>query len=145
MLAFQDLSNVRAGNAEVVDYANIFEVLLARAAREGISRDQIESARLALLEERGGFETGLVWIPPAPVFSVAHEVPGRLRFAGATLKGDRVASEALAALVGDLTGAISAEANPVTGSLIVYHDGMAATRKRGDPCPRGVLPCSSQG
>jgi len=54
MLAFQDLSNVRAGNAEVVDYANIFEVLLARAAREGISRDQIESARLALLEEPAG-------------------------------------------------------------------------------------------
>ena len=84
MLAFQDLSNVRAGNAEVVDYANIFEVLLARAAHEGISRDQIESARLALLEERGGFETGLVWIPPAPVFSVAHEVPGRLRVVRAT-------------------------------------------------------------
>ena len=124
----QELRRLRAGNAELVNYANTFEVLLARAACEGFSRDQIEETRLALLKERGGFDTGLVWTPPDPVFAVAHEVPGRLRFVAAKLRGDWVASEDLAARVGSLNGVISAETKPITGSLIVYYDGAPATR-----------------
>ena len=126
----QELTNILAGGAEAADYANLIEVLLARAAREGLPRDQIEAKRLALLEERVGFDSGLVWAPPEPVFSVAHEIPGRLRFVGAILKGRPLASEALVAQVASLMGVISAAANPITGSLIVHHDGTAATRKR---------------
>ena len=78
----QDLANLReAARPEADDYAELFEVLLARAAHLGISREQIEAARLARRDERGGFDSALVWTPPAPVFSVAHEVPRRLRLA----------------------------------------------------------------
>ena len=120
----------RRNGAEAGDYANIFEVLLARAAREGISREQIEAARWARLEERGGFDSGLVWRPPDPVFSVAHEIRCRLRFIGAVLKGDPAACEAAAAHIAALAGVELAEANPRTGSLIVWHDGAPSTRKR---------------
>ena len=127
----QDVADLRATErAEAGDYANIFEVLLARAAREGISREQIEAARWARLEERGGFDSGLVWRPPDPVFSVAHEIRCRLRFIGAVLKGDAAACQAAAAHIAALAGVESAEANPRTGSLIVWHDGAPSTRKR---------------
>jgi predicted house-cleaning noncanonical NTP pyrophosphatase (MazG superfamily) len=126
----QDIDSLRqSGPGEPADYADILEVLFARAAREGISRDQIEAARLERLEQRGGFDSFLVWAPPDPAFFVAHEIPRRLRFIGAGLKGDAQACNRAAELVGALPGVESAAAVPLTGSLTVAYDGAPKTRK----------------
>jgi predicted house-cleaning noncanonical NTP pyrophosphatase (MazG superfamily) len=44
----EDLAELRAAeHPEAADYATLVELLLARAARQGISQEQIEAARLA--------------------------------------------------------------------------------------------------
>lgn len=126
----EDLAELRAAeHPEAADYATLVELLLARAARQGISQEQIEAARLARLQERGGFERGLVWTPPDPVFSIAHEVPPRLRFIGASLKNSPGTCQAICTIVTRLPCVQSAEANPITGSLIVCYDSAPGVRR----------------
>ena len=64
-----------------------------------------------------------------PVFHIVHEVPGRVRLQAATLKGDAGACAAAEACLSELTGLLSAQANPMTGSLTIVHEGSAASRK----------------
>ena len=126
----QDIESLRqSGPGEAMDYADILEVLFARAAREGISREHVEAARLKRLEERGGFDSALVWTPPDPVFFVAHEIPRRLRFVGVMLKDDSQACKRAAELVAALPGVEGAEGNSLTGSLRIAYDGAPKTRK----------------
>ena len=126
----QDLAELRAAaQPNAADFADICELLLALAAHLGISPDQIEAARLARREERGGFDSGLVWTPPDPVFSVAHEIPGRLRFAAPALKHNAPLMRALATRVAGLAGVKSADTNPITGCLVVWHDAAPGTRR----------------
>jgi|GEM_PF-4839270 len=124
-----DLRDLRAGPPRALDYANVIDVLLARAELEGISHEEIEATRVARIAARGSFRGGVVWTPPDPVFHVMHEVPGRIRLEAATLKGDAAACAAAEACLSDLPGIRSVRASPVTGSLTVVHDGSAASRK----------------
>lgn len=54
-----------SGHADVAEYADVFEVLLALAARKGIPAEAIEATRRQKLASRGGFERGLVYAPKA--------------------------------------------------------------------------------
>jgi len=58
-----------------------------------------------------------------------HEIPGRFRFALPGLRGNPRAAAALRARIRAIEGVRSAQANPLTGSLIVRYDGAAQTRK----------------
>lgn len=46
------------------EYADVIEVLYAMASFRGISKDNIEAARIQKLEGYGGFETGLIFENP---------------------------------------------------------------------------------
>jgi hypothetical protein len=61
-----------------------------------------------------------------------HHVPGRLRVKTPALKRSPARAERVCAAVTALQGVSSAEANPVTGSLVVTYDPLRAD-------PRGVL------
>jgi hypothetical protein len=124
-----DLKDLRAGPPRALDYANVIDALLARAGLEGFPHEEIEATRVARIAARGSFRGGVVWTPPDPVFRIAHEVPRRVRLEAAVLKGDALACAAAEACLADLPGVRSARANPLTGSLIVAHDGSAASRK----------------
>jgi hypothetical protein len=124
-----DLKDLRAGPPRALDYANVIDALLARAELEGISHQEIEATRVARIAARGSFRGGVVWTPPDPVFHVAHEVPDHVRLEAATLKGDAAACAAAEACLSDLPGLRSVRANPLTGSLVAFHDGSAASRK----------------
>jgi len=50
-----------SGFRDTGEYADVAEVLLALAARHGVTAAGIEQARQAKLAERGGFGRGLVW------------------------------------------------------------------------------------
>lgn len=61
----EEVAELRAsGFRAVEEFADVVEVLHALAARSGISAADIESARMAKRDERGGFARGLVWTPP---------------------------------------------------------------------------------
>jgi hypothetical protein len=124
-----DLRDLRAGPPRALDYANLIDVLLARAELEEISHQEIEATRVARIAARGSFRGGVVWTPPDPVFRIVHEVPGRIRLEAATLKDDAAACAAAEACLSDLPGMRSVRANPQTGSLTVVHDASAASRK----------------
>ena len=124
-----DLRDLRAGPPRALDYANVIDALLARAELEGVSHPEIEATRVARIAARGSFRGGVVWTPPDPVFHIVHEVPDRVRLQAATLKGDAGACAAAEACLSELTGLLSAQANPLTGSLTVVHEGSAASRK----------------
>jgi Heavy metal associated domain 2 len=124
-----DLRDLRTGAPRALDYANVIDALLARAELEGISHQEIEATRVARIAARGSFRGGIVWTPPEPVFHIVHEVSGRVRLEAAILKGDAAACAAAEACLVDLPGIRSAQANSVTGSLTVIHDGSAACRK----------------
>lgn len=124
-----DLKDLRAGPPRALDYANVIDALLARAELEGISHQEIEATRVARIAARGSFRGGVVWTPPDPVFHIVHEVPGRVRFEAATLKGDAAACAAAEACLADLPGIRSVRAAPLTGSLTVVHDGSVGSRK----------------
>lgn len=49
--------------ADVSEYGDVFEVLYALAARRGITPAMIESARVAKLKAKGGFDRGLIYLP----------------------------------------------------------------------------------
>jgi hypothetical protein len=59
-----------------------------------------------------------------------HDTPGRLRFRIRPIKGDRRSAAALRARMEAIEGVAAASANPLTGSLLVHHDGAPATRER---------------
>jgi hypothetical protein len=61
---------------------------------------------------------------------VAHDIPGRIRFAIPALKGCAARGRALGGYVEAITGVAAARVNPLTGSLIVDYDGAARTRER---------------
>ena len=124
-----NIRDLRAGPPRALDYANVIDALLARAKLEGISHREIEATRVARTATRGSYGGGIVWTPPDPVFQIVHEVPGRVRFQAAPLKGDAAACIAVEARLSELVGLRSAQANPLTGSLTVVHEGSAASRK----------------
>ena len=51
-----------------------------------------------------------------------HHVPGRLRLRMPELRGKRIACDDAKRLAGSIPGVIEAEANPITGSLLVFYD-----------------------
>lgn len=51
-----------------------------------------------------------------------HHLPGRLRVKSPHLKGDARRADAARTHVGSLEGVLSAEANPLTGSLLISYD-----------------------
>jgi hypothetical protein len=61
---------------------------------------------------------------------LVHELPGRLRFSVPQLRGDRSGAAAFGAQVRALGGVVEADLIPLTGSLIVRHDGLPETRER---------------
>jgi copper chaperone CopZ len=61
---------------------------------------------------------------------LVHEVPCRLRLRVHGLKHDRRRAALLRGRVAAVPGVAEADASPLTGSLIVVHDGQAATRER---------------
>lgn len=54
---FRNASDSRSAAEEIAD---IIEVLLALAARDGYTPDQIETIRFEKREKRGGFEKGII-------------------------------------------------------------------------------------
>ncbi len=66
--------------------------------------------------------------PATVMLTPVHDIPGRLRFRLALLRGDRRAAAALRRRVRAIQGVHAVSANPLTGSLIVHHDDAAATR-----------------
>jgi copper chaperone CopZ len=61
---------------------------------------------------------------------LAHELPGRLRFSLPGLRGDAERAAALRDALAGLAGVQAVNANALTGSVLVRHDGDAATRDR---------------
>ena len=61
---------------------------------------------------------------------LAHDVPGRIRFAIPALKGSPAKAQAFGPHIGAVHGVTAARVSPVTGSLIVEYDGAAQTRER---------------
>lgn len=61
---------------------------------------------------------------------LVHEVPCRLRLRVQGIKHDARRARLLRDSVAAVPGVAEAHANPLTGSLIVVHDGQAATRAR---------------
>ena len=61
---------------------------------------------------------------------LVHEVPSRLRFRVQGLKHDSRRAERLRDRIAAVPGVVAASANPLTGSLIITHDGRVATRER---------------
>jgi hypothetical protein len=61
---------------------------------------------------------------------LVHDVPGRLRFFAPRVKRDQRAAAALRRRARAVPGVAAASANPLTGSLLVHHDGALATRAR---------------
>jgi hypothetical protein len=61
---------------------------------------------------------------------VVHDIPGRVRFAMRSLKGNSAAAQAVCAQVVTLEGVASVRANLVTGGLVVEYHGAALTRGR---------------
>ena len=61
---------------------------------------------------------------------VAHDVPGRIRFAIPALKGSPAKAQAVGPHIGAVRGVRAARVSPVTGSLIVEYDGAAQARER---------------
>ena len=57
---------------------------------------------------------------------ILHELPGRLRAREPAIKGHPARAAALAADLRKLSGVFRASANPVTGSVVVEHDGARA-------------------
>jgi hypothetical protein len=64
------------------------------------------------------------------MIQLVHELPTRLRFTVPQLRGDRRGGAAFCARVRALGGVIDADLIPLTGSLIVRHDGLPETRDR---------------
>jgi hypothetical protein len=64
------------------------------------------------------------------MIQLEHELPRRLRFSVPHLKGDRRGAAELSARVRALGGVAEADLIPLTGSLIVRHDGLPETRER---------------
>jgi Heavy metal associated domain 2 len=52
---------------------------------------------------------------------IAHDIPGRLRLRASRKKGDVAWFEQTAEAVSDCAGVERVEANPVTGSLLIFH------------------------
>ena len=61
---------------------------------------------------------------------LVHEVPCRLRFRVQGLKHDSRRAERLRDRIAAVPGVAEASASPLTGSLIITHDGQVATRER---------------
>jgi len=61
---------------------------------------------------------------------VAHDVPGRIRFAIPALKGSPAKAQAVGPYINAVHGVSGARVTPLTGSLIVEYDGAAQTRER---------------
>ena len=61
---------------------------------------------------------------------LVHEVPRRLRFRVQYLKHDSRRAEWLRDRIAAVLGVVGVSANPLTGSLIITHDGRTATRER---------------
>jgi hypothetical protein len=59
-----------------------------------------------------------------------HELPRRIRFSVPQLRGDRHGAAAFTARVRTIDGVAEADLIPLTGSLIVRHDGQPGTRER---------------
>jgi hypothetical protein len=64
-----------------------------------------------------------------PAAVLVHDLPGRVRFSIGGIKGHPVRASAVAARLLDLPGVLAARANPLTGSLIVEHDGVPGRRE----------------
>ena len=60
--------------------------------------------------------------------ALLHEVPGRLRVRDPAIAGDASRAASRAALVQALPGIRRVKANPLTGSLVVEHDGAPERR-----------------
>jgi hypothetical protein len=58
-----------------------------------------------------------------PVAEIAHASPGRTRLRFSDLRGSADALETLAARLGKIAGVCGTEVRPVTGSILVRHDG----------------------
>jgi Heavy metal associated domain 2 len=61
---------------------------------------------------------------------IVHEIPGRLRIIDHTIKNKRHVAENTCGRLRDIDGVISANANPLTGSLVVRYAADTDTRKR---------------
>jgi hypothetical protein len=64
-----------------------------------------------------------------PAALLVHDLPGRLRFSLGAIKGHPVRASALAARLLAAPGILAARANPLTGSLVVEHDGSPGRRE----------------
>ena len=75
---------------------------------------------------------------------LAHELPCRIRFRVPCLEHDRQRAERLRDRLAAVPGVAAASASALTGSLIILHDGQAATRTRItaalEACGHSVLP-----
>jgi len=61
---------------------------------------------------------------------LVHDVPGRLRLVAPHLKRKHRAAAALRRQVRSVEGVTCVSVSPITGSVIVHHDGSAVTRAR---------------
>jgi hypothetical protein len=61
---------------------------------------------------------------------LVHELPCRLRFRVQCLKHDNQRAERLCGRIAAVPGVVAASASPLTGSVVVTHDGHTATRER---------------
>lgn len=60
----EELAELRdSGFSDPAEFGDVLEVLLAIAARRGLTASDLEAARTAKLAARGGFADGLVWTP----------------------------------------------------------------------------------
>ncbi|PZW46836.1 hypothetical protein C8P66_108115 [Humitalea rosea] len=59
----------------------------------------------------------------APLATIVHALPGRLRLRLPALRGDIAGLSALALAVAALPGVAAAEASATTGSLLIQHEG----------------------
>jgi hypothetical protein len=62
--------------------------------------------------------------------ALLHELPGRLRFSLPNLRHDSRRAAALQQRLAALPGVTKATASPMSGSVLITHDGAVATRER---------------
>lgn len=62
----EEAEEVARDPSDINEYADVLEVLLELAARNGITPEAIEKARIAKRRERGGFQTNRAFFTPLP-------------------------------------------------------------------------------
>ena len=75
--------------------------------------------------------------------ALVHELPGRLRFSLPYLRRDGRRAATLRDRLAALPGVLAASASPLTGSVLVTHDGQIATREQVIATIEGSLPLPS--